>query len=132
MLQKYSRVSVLDNSGAHYCQIIGYKKVQKYSNIGSVVIVSVKKLQRFIMHSKARKRTFKKMKTGQIFCAIICLVRFKANRRCGIVFQSFSNGVILLKKKSKNPLGNRIFGPLSLDLRLFGLSRLLIICWRVL
>ena len=131
MLQKNTWVSALDNSGAHYCKIIGYKNLKGYIKVGATVIISIQKLQRFIMHSKARRRTFKRMQTGQIYSGIVCVVRYPCQRLIGVNIKFFSNGLILLKKKTKNPVGNRIFGPLSLDLRLSGYSRFLVICYRV-
>lgn len=108
MIQNGTFLNVLDNSGAKTVCCIkvskGYKK--RYSNIGDVIVVSVKSIRQ-------RKNVISKVKKGEVVRALI--IRIKKRTRVNSSFEFFSfdeNAVVLLNKQNKF-IGTRVFGPVS-------------------
>ena len=102
MIQVGTSLKVIDNSGARevYCigVLKGYK--QRYATIGEIITVSIKKL-------RTRRRTFSKVKKGEVVKALI--VRVKKQFKTKIGFMSFfENSVILITSQNKL-IGTRIF-----------------------
>ncbi len=110
MIQVGTSLKVIDNSGARevYCigVLKGYK--QRYATIGEIITVSIKKL-------RTRRRTFSKVKKGEVVKALI--VRVKKQFKTKIGFMSFfENSVILITSQNKL-IGTRIFGALPKNFR---------------
>lgn len=131
MLFKKSKICVVDNSGASYGRVIGLKKKLNFLTLGSLAILSLVRLRKFRLRSKEKAKTTKKLKKGTIFPSLIVSLRRPFLKNQGIVLKFFGNSCILLKKKSKNPLGTRILGFVSMDLRFRGFFRLVVISPRI-
>lgn len=107
MIQVGTYLNVVDNSGGKLVCCIklskGYRN--RYSQIGDVILVSVKSLRR-------KKNVEPKVKKGEIVHALI--IRTKSKFKLSF-FESINfneNSVILLTNKYKC-LGTRIFGSIS-------------------
>ena len=105
MIQQQTKLNVSDNSGAKIVKCIkvlgGHKK--KTSNIGNIIIVSVKELR-----NKSRKLS--KVKKGEVHKALIIKTKSKTFNKDGSIWKFDSNSVCLLNKQNK-PIGSRILGP---------------------
>ena len=107
MIQMQTRMDVADNSGARVVQCI---KVlggshRRYANIGDVVKVSVKEA---IPRGKVKK--------GEVFNAVIVRSRKGVRRPDGSVVRFDGNAAVLLNSQHQ-PIGTRIFGPVTRELR---------------
>ena len=104
MIQTGTYVNVIDNSGAKkaYCIKIlkGYRK--RYSSVGDCLLVSIIRL-------RTHRKSFSKVKTGQLYRAIIIRVKACKFFRYGDSLNFLENSVVLLSKQNKN-IGTRIFG----------------------
>jgi large subunit ribosomal protein L14 len=102
MIQSGSFLNAVDNSGAKKLVCIkiidgGYK--QRYANIGSIILVSVKTV-RFSKNIKVKK--------GELHQAIV--IKTKTSSFCATNYKKyFENSAVLLNKKNKL-VGTRIFG----------------------
>lgn len=111
MIQQETIIKVADNSGAKTVRCIkilgGFKK--KKVSLGDILVVSVQNLR-----NKSKKTS--KVKKKEIYKAL--LIRLKTNKKTangfGIYFQE--NAVALLNKQG-NPIGSRITGPISKNLK---------------
>jgi len=108
MIQKESFLRVVDNSGVKYVKCLQVKK-STLGNIGDVLVVSVKSLQKKIKVSS-------KIKKGDIFYAILVRTQNKLVKADYQWLHFFDNAVVLINKNFK-PLGNRVFGPVLKSLR---------------
>ena len=120
MIQKGTYLNVQDNSGARLVQCIkiskGYKS--RYSYIGDLILVSIKKL-------RTKRRLLSKVKKGQICKALIIRTKTKFKLLNNGNFQSFTeNSVVLLNKQNKL-IGTRIFGLVPKKLRYTKFFRLI-------
>ena len=107
MIQTESRLKVADNTGAKEVLVIrnlgGSRR--KFSNIGDVVVVTVKKAQ---PNSQIKK--------GQVLKAVIVRTKHGVKRATGEYVRFDDNAVVLIKD-NKEPRGTRIFGPIARELR---------------
>jgi len=107
MIQTESRIKVADNSGARELLVIrvlgGTNK--KYANIGDVVICSVK--------SATPGGVVKK---GEIIKAVVVRTKHGVRRNDGSYIKFDDNAAVILKEDN-NPVGTRIFGPVTRELR---------------
>jgi large subunit ribosomal protein L14 len=107
MIQTESKLSVADNSGAKLIQcikVIGGSK-RRYARIGDIIIVSIKDA---IPRSKVKK--------GEVQRAIIVRTKKPLIRDDGSSIKFDNNSAVLLDK-SNEPIGTRIFGPVTRELR---------------
>jgi large subunit ribosomal protein L14 len=98
-----------DNSGARLCKcikILGNRKQPGNGRIGDKIVVSVQ-----------RARSDKKIKKHDVHRGVLVRSKRRTMRPNGLIFSSSDNAVILLDKKN-NPLGTRIFGAVSHELRI--------------
>jgi large subunit ribosomal protein L14 len=107
MIQMQSNLDVADNSGAQLVQCI---KVlggshRRTANIGDVIVVSIK---------KAMPRG--KVKKGDVHRAVIVRTSFGQSRANGEKIRFDTNAVVLINKQGE-PIGTRIFGPVTRELR---------------
>ena len=106
--KKIIRVSqVADNSGARLIsciKVIGGSK-RRYARIGDIIVVSVKDA---IPRSKVKK--------GEVQRAIIVRTKKPLIREDGTSIKFDSNAAVLLDKQNE-PIGTRIFGPVTRELR---------------
>ncbi|MCP4008523.1 MAG: 50S ribosomal protein L14 [Proteobacteria bacterium] len=107
MIQMQSRMSVADNSGAKevMCiKVLGGSK-RRYAGIGDVIKISVKEA---LPNSKVKK--------GDVYDAVIVRTKKGVRRRDGSTIRFDSNAAVLLNANLQ-PLGTRIFGPVTRELR---------------
>ena len=104
-----TQLKVSDNSGAmkvNCIKILGSSKCN-HSNIGDKLVVSVR-------HAKYDK----KVKLHDVCNAILIRQRSRTYRKNGSYIFFKENSVVLVKKNSTNdPIGNRIKGGVTLELR---------------
>ncbi|HPP31493.1 MAG TPA: 50S ribosomal protein L14 [Soehngenia sp.] len=107
MIQTETRLRVADNSGAKevlVIRVLGGNN-QKYANIGDVVVCTVK--------SATPGGVVKK---GQVVKAVIVRTKRGVRRSDGSYIKFDDNAVVIIKD-DKNPVGTRIFGPVTRELR---------------
>lgn len=107
MIQTESRIKVADNSGARELLVI---KVlggtnRKYANIGDIVVCSVK--------SAIPGGVVKK---GEIVKAVIVRTKHGIKRKDGNYIKFDDNAAVILRDDN-TPVGTRIFGPVTRELR---------------
>lgn len=107
MIQMQSRLSAADNSGAKEVQcikVLGGSK-RRYAGIGDIIKVSVKQA---IPRGKVKK--------GEVYNAVIVRTRKGVRRSDGSLIRFDGNAVVMLNSKLE-PIGTRIFGPVTRELR---------------
>ena len=107
MIQTESRLQVADNTGASevLCiKVLGGSK-RRYANIGDVIKVSVK---------SAAPRC--RVKKGDIYNAVVVRTAKGVRRPDGSLIKFDENAAVLLNAKLE-PIGTRIFGPVTRELR---------------
>lgn len=107
MIQVQSVLEVADNSGARKVQcikVLGGSK-RRYAGIGDVIKVSVKDA---IPRGKVKK--------GEVMDAVVVRTCKGVRRPDGSVIRFDTNAVVLLSKQLE-PIGTRIFGPVTRELR---------------
>ena len=107
MIQTESNLSVADNSGAKRVQcikVLGGSK-RRYASVGDVIVVSIK---------EAAPRG--KVKKGDVHRAVVVRTRKEIRRVDGSAIRFDSNAAVLINKQEE-PIGTRIFGPVTRELR---------------
>jgi large subunit ribosomal protein L14 len=107
MIQMQSILDVADNSGARrlMCiKVLGGSK-RRYANIGDVIKVAVKEA---IPRGKVKK--------GEVYDAVVVRTRKGVRRPDGSVIRFDGNAAILLDRQLQ-PIGTRVFGPVTRELR---------------
>ena len=107
MIQMQTILKVADNTGAKsiMCiKVLGGSKKQ-YAEIGDVIKVSVK-------DAAPRGR----VKKGEVYNAVIVRTAKGVRRVDGCLCQIVDNAAVLLNNKLE-PIGTRIFGPVTRELR---------------
>ena len=107
MIQMQSLLKIADNSGARRVQCI---KVlggshRRYAGIGDIIKVTVKEA---IPRGRVRK--------GQVMDAVVVRTRKGVRRQDGSLIKFDQNAAVLLNA-NKQPIGTRIFGPVTRELR---------------
>jgi large subunit ribosomal protein L14 len=107
MIQMQTTLDVADNSGAR--QVMCIKVLggshRRYAKIGDVIVVSVKEA---IPRGRVKK--------GEVQQAVIVRTRAPLRRKDGSVIRFDRNAVVLINKQ-REPIGTRIFGPVTRELR---------------
>ncbi|MEO6353660.1 MAG: 50S ribosomal protein L14 [Burkholderiaceae bacterium] len=107
MIQTESRLEVADNTGAKevLCiKVLGGSK-RRYAGIGDVIKVTVK-----VAAPRGR------VKKGEIYNAVVVRTAKGVRRPDGSLVKFDSNAAVLLNAKLE-PIGTRIFGPVTRELR---------------
>ena len=109
-----TRAVVADNSGAKEVGIFKLLggSIRKTSNIGDIVICSVKKA---IPNGT--------VKEGQVVKAVIVRTKFGVKRPDGSHIKFDDNAVVIIKD-DKNPRGTRVFGPIAREVRDAGFMKI--------
>jgi len=107
MIQQQSNLEVADNSGARRVMCI---KVlggagRKFASVGDVIVVSIKEA---IPRGKVKK--------GEVHRAVIVRTRRDIRRADGSTIRFDKNAAVLITKQNE-PIGTRIFGPVTRELR---------------
>jgi len=107
MIQVQSMLEVADNSGARRVQcikVLGGSK-RRYAGIGDVIKISIKEA---IPNSRVKK--------GEMFNALVVRTRKGVRRPDGSLIRFDRNAAVLLNPQLQ-PIGTRIFGPVTRELR---------------
>lgn len=107
MIQTQSYLEVADNSGARrvMCiKVLGGSK-RRYAGVGDIIKVTVKEA---IPRGKVKK--------GQVMDAVVVRTRKGVRRADGSLIKFDDNAAVLLNNQLA-PIGTRIFGPVTRELR---------------
>ena len=107
MIQTETVLDVADNSGAKSVaciKVLGGSR-RRYAKVGDVIVVAVQEA-----HPQSR------VKKGDVHRAVIVRTRKDVRRPDGSVIRFDGNAAVLLNNKHE-PIGTRIFGPVTRELR---------------
>ena len=107
MIQTQTYLDIADNSGARrvMCiKVLGCSK-RRYAGIGDIIKVTIKEA---IPRGRVRK--------GQVMDAVVVRTRKGVRRPDGSLIKFDGNAAVLLNAQ-KQPIGTRIFGPVTRELR---------------
>ena len=107
MIQMQTNLEVADNSGARRVQcikVLGGSK-RKYAQVGDIIVVSVKEA---IPRGRVKK--------GDVHQAVIVRTAIPIRRTDGSLIRFDRNAAVLINKQGE-PIGTRIFGPVTRELR---------------
>ena len=107
MIQMQTRLSVADNSGARevMCIKVLGGSHRRYADIGDVIKVSIKDA---VPRGKVKK--------GDVYNALVVRTRKGVRREDGSLTRFDTNAAVLLNNQLQ-PIGTRIFGPVTRELR---------------
>jgi len=107
MIQTQTMLEVADNSGAR--QVMCIKVLggshRRYASVGDIIKVTVKEA---IPRGKVKK--------GQVLKAVVVRTRKGVRRQDGSLIRFDGNAAVLLNNQDA-PIGTRIFGPVTRELR---------------
>ena len=115
MIQVQPELSVADNTGAKIVEcikVLGGAK-RRYASVGDSIVVSVKEA---IPNGKVKKGTVQK--------AIVVRTKYPILRNDGSKVKFDNNAAVIMDEKGE-PLGTRIFGPVTRELRAKGQTKIL-------
>ena len=107
MIQHETELHVADNSGARLIRcikVLGGSK-RRTAAVGDIIVVSVREA---IPRGRVRK--------GEIYKAVVVRTSFPVHRSDGTVIRFDGNAAVLLNPQGE-PIGTRIFGPVTRELR---------------
>lgn len=107
MIQQESILDVADNSGARkvLCiKVLGGSK-RRYASVGDIIVVAIKEA---LPTSKVKK--------GTVHKAVVVRTAKEIRRSDGSYIKFDTNSAVLINQ-AKEPIGNRIFGPVARELR---------------
>lgn len=107
MIQVQTYLDIADNSGARrvMCiKVLGGSK-RRYASVGDVIKVTVKEA---IPRGRVKK--------GQVLDAVVVRTKKGVRRADGSIIRFDGNAAVLLNAQ-KQPIGTRIFGPVTRELR---------------
>jgi large subunit ribosomal protein L14 len=122
MIQMQSVLDVADNSGARkvMCIKVVGGSHKRTANIGEEIVVSVKDA---IPRGRVKK--------GQVLKAVIVRTKTGLKRADGTLIRFDSNAVVLVNNQ-KEPVGTRIFGPVTREMRGAGYLKIISLASEVL
>ncbi|MBT3552615.1 MAG: 50S ribosomal protein L14 [Rhodospirillaceae bacterium] len=107
MIQMQTNLDVADNSGARRVQcikVLGGSK-RRFASVGDVIVVSVKEA---IPRGRVKK--------GEMHRAVVVRTAKEIRRADGSAIRFDSNAAVLINPQNE-PIGTRIFGPVTRELR---------------
>ena len=107
MIQSETNLEVADNSGARRVQcikVLGGSK-RKYASVGDVIVVTIKEA---IPRGRVKK--------GEEMKAVVVRTAKDINRKDGTSIRFDKNAAVLINAQGE-PVGTRIFGPVTRELR---------------
>jgi len=107
MIQTQSMLDVADNSGARrvMCIKVLGGSHRRYARVGDIIKVTVKEA---IPRGKVKK--------GQVMTAVVVRTAHGVRRPDGSIIRFDGNAAVMLNAKHE-PMGTRIFGPVTRELR---------------
>ena len=115
MIQVQTELLVADNTGAKRVEcikVLGGSK-RRYAGVGDLIVVSIKDA---IPKGKVKK--------GAVHKAIVVRTKKEIFRKDGSKLQFDNNAVVLTDEKGE-PIGTRIFGPVTRELRAAGHTKII-------
>lgn len=116
MIQHRTMLQVADNTGAKKLQCIrvlgGYKK--RYARLGDIVTCAVKEAA---PHGLVKK--------GEVVHAVLVRLHKETRRPDGTYIRFDENAGVIIDRKSKEPKGTRILGPVARELRTKGFQKII-------
>jgi large subunit ribosomal protein L14 len=108
MIQMQSTLDAADNSGARkvMCIKVLGGSHRRYAHIGDIIKITVKEA---IPRGKVKK--------GDVLKAVVVRTRKGVRRPDGSVIRFDRNACVLLNDTTEQPVGTRIFGPVTRELR---------------
>ncbi len=107
MIQSETNLEVADNSGARRVQcikVLGGSK-RRYASVGDVIVVSIKEA---IPRGRVKK--------GEVMKAVVVRTAKDIHRADGTTIRFDKNAAVLINANGE-PVGTRIFGPVTRELR---------------
>ena len=107
MIQNHTELTVADNTGAKRVEcikVLGGSK-RRYAGVGDLIVITVKDA---IPKGKVKK--------GAVHRAVVVRTRKEIRRVDGSAIRFDSNAAVLINKQEE-PIGTRIFGPVTRELR---------------
>jgi len=107
MIQVQTELNVADNTGAKIVEcikVLGGSK-RRYAHVGDSIVVSVKDA---IPNGKVKK--------GSVQKAVVVRTKYPIFRNDGSTVKFDNNAVVIIDDKGE-PIGTRIFGPVTRELR---------------
>lgn len=116
MIQHRSMLAVADNTGAKKVQCIrvldGYKK--RYAQLGDVITCVVKEAA---PHGLVKK--------SEVVHMVVARQKKEYRRVDGTYIRFSENAAVVIDRKTKEPKGSRIFGPVARELRTRGFQKII-------
>lgn len=108
MIQEQTMLNVADNSGARrvMCIKVLGGSHRRYAGVGDIIKITIKEA---IPRGKVKK--------GDVLKAVVVRTKKGVRRPDGSVIRFDGNACVLLNKNSEQPIGTRIFGPVTRELR---------------
>ncbi len=107
MIQSETNLEIADNSGARRVQcikVLGGSK-RKYASVGDIIVVSIKEA---IPRGRVKK--------GDVMKAVVVRTAKDIHRKDGTTIRFDTNAAVLINTAGE-PIGTRIFGPVTRELR---------------
>ena len=107
MIMNHTECTVADNTGAKRVEcikVLGGSK-RRYAGVGDLIVISVKDA---IPRGKVKK--------GEVYNAVVVRTRKGVRRKDGSLIRFDGNAAVLLNARLE-PIGTRIFGPVTRELR---------------
>ena len=115
MIQVETRLEVADNSGARQVQcikVLGGSK-RRYASVGDIIVVSIKEA---IPRGRVKK--------GDVMKAVVVRTAKDIQRSDGTTIRFDGNAAVLVNTAGE-PVGTRIFGPVTRELRGKGFMKII-------
>ena len=115
MIQVQTELNVADNTGARRVEcikVLGGSK-RRYASVGDMIVVAVKDA---IPNAKIKK--------GTVHRAVVVRTKYSIHRNDGSLVKFDNNAVVITDEKGE-PIGTRIFGPVTRELRLKGQTKII-------
>ncbi len=115
MIQRETKLKVADNSGAKIIQCFNIPggTRRRYAQLGDIIVATVKEAE--------PRRIVKKHEKVR---AVIVRQRKAYRRKDGSYIRFDENAAVILEEKTKQPKGNRIFGPIPRELKEKGFEKI--------
>ena len=115
MIQNHTELTVADNTGAKRVEcikVLGGSK-RRYAGVGDLIVITVKDA---IPRGKVKK--------GTVHRAVVVRTKKEIFRDDGSKIQFDNNAVVLTDEKGE-PIGTRIFGPVTREFRAAGHTKII-------
>ena len=115
MIQVQTELNVADNTGARIVEcikVLGGSK-RRTASVGDKIVVSVKEA---IPNGKVKK--------GSVHKAVVVRTKYSVLRNDGSKVRFDNNAAVIIDEKDE-PLGTRIFGPVTKELRAKGQTKII-------